>query len=422
MKRFFSLFIILSFVFILPSFGEDITLTLDDAISLALRDNRDVLMNGNEIQKAQAQVRQAWSQALPSFSVDVDRDRTSNLAEKPYTTTVIHAGLVQSIFQSGRVYNSIKQSEYNKEVKEALFARGKIETVLTVKKAFCTLVLSQYFLDLNKNVVNNKKWHLVFTKARYKKGEVPQLEVDNATSSLDSAKKIYEISVSQVEAAKQMLRNLLYLDNSVNIKTEAEFAYDHKEIMFDKALLNALSNRPEIKQYEAQENADQHALNKVKAGNLPGLYLTMDSYSGDRFITTTGATNKWKNYNVFGVTLEWPVFDGFATKAKIEQAMADLKQTQLLKEKNVQDIALELRNSYLALKNSISSLDSAESDIKFYKNNLISVKEKYKDGIASSLDLDDADLKYKLSVFNKEQALYDCILARSSLDKAQGGI
>lgn len=415
-------FIIFISSFLQYSFAEEINLTLNDAILIALRDNRNILIGASEIEKAKAKIREAWSNMLPSLDVNVDRDRTSELTDKPYSTTLIHAGLTQNIFQSGRIYNAIKQNEYNKKAKEALYDKEKIDVVLNVKKAFCTLILSEYFLDLNSKILKNKKMHLDFTKARYKKGEASQLDVENITASLENVRKVYEASRAQVEASKQLLRNLLYLQESTDIKAIGEFIYTPKEVMFDKALVKALGKRPEIKQYEAETKANEHALNKAKAGNLPGVYLTFDEYSGDRFITTTGIASKWHNYNVFGITFDWPVFDGFATKAKIEQAIVNLKQTQMLKEKTVQDIVLEVKNSYLALKNSIVSLDSAESDVKFYKNNFASVKKKYTEGIVSSMDMDDASLKYKLVMFNREQALYDYIIAKSSLDKAEGGM
>ncbi|MFA5338304.1 MAG: TolC family protein, partial [Candidatus Omnitrophota bacterium] len=172
-----SLFMVFVFIFISNALAEDIALTLDEAISIALRDNRNVLMSANEIKKAKAQINEAWSMALPSLTVGVDRDRTSNLTEKPYSTTEIHAGIKQNIFQSGRIYNTIKQNEYNKQVKQALYDKEKIEIVLNVKKAFCTLMLSEYFLDLNSKVLKNTKMHLDFTKARYEKGQASQLDV-----------------------------------------------------------------------------------------------------------------------------------------------------------------------------------------------------------------------------------------------------
>ena len=416
------LFIVFIFSFFKCSFAESTSLTLDEAVLIALRDNRSILIGASEIEKAKAKIKEAWSDVLPSLDVNVDRDRTSELTDKPYSTTLIHAGLTQNIFQSGRIYNAIKQNEYNKKVKEALYDKEKIEVILNVKKAFCTLILSEYFLDLNSKILKNTKMHLDFTKARYEKGQASRLDVENIAASLENAKKVYEASLNQVEASKQLLRNLLYLRESTAIKAIGNFVYTPREVMFDKALVKAFGARPEIKQYEAKTKADEHTLNIAKAGNLPGVYLTLDEYSGDRFITTTGIASKWHNYNVFGITFDWPVFDGFATKAKIEQAMVDLKQTQMLKEKTVQDIALEVKNSYLALKNSMVSLDSAESDVKFYKNNFASVKKKYTEGIVSSLDMDDASLKYKLAMFNKQQALYDYIIAKSSLDKAEGGM
>lgn len=415
-------FVVFISLFLQCLFAEEISLTLDEAIFIALRDNRNIQIGSSEIEKAKSKIREAWSATLPSLDLNVDRDRTSELTDKPYSTTMIHAGIMQNIFQSGRIYNTIKQNEYNKKVKEALYDKEKIEVILNVKKAFCTLILSEYFFDLNSKILKNKKMHLDFTKARYKKGEASQLDIENITASLENARKVYETSRAQVEAGKQLLRNLLYLQESTDIKAIGNFAYTPREVMFDKALVKAMSARPEIKQYEAKAKADEHALNTAKAGNLPSVYLTLDEYSGDRFITTTGIASKWKNYNVFGITFDWPVFDGFATKAKIEQAIVDLKQTQMLKEKSIQDIVLELKNAYLALKSSMASLDSAETDVKFYKNNLASVKKKYTQGITSSLDMNDASLKYKLAMFNRDQALYDYIIAKSSLDKAEGGM
>jgi outer membrane protein TolC len=84
--------------------------------------------------------------------------------------------------------------------------------------------------------------------------------------------------------------------------------------------------------------------------------------------------------------------------------------------------ALELKNAYLSLKNAIARIDSTESDLKVYKDNFIIVKEKYDQGIASTLDINDANLKFNVSMFNKKQAIYDYIVANSNFDKATGGL
>jgi outer membrane protein TolC len=121
------------------------------------------------------------------------------------------------------------------------------------------------------------------------------------------------------------------------------------------------------------------------------------------------------------VTFSWPIFDGWKTRALVEQAIVDLKQTQLGKAKLIQDIALEVKNTYLSLKNSIDEIKTSQADNLFYKQNLLTAEEKAAEGLISSLDKNDAQLKYAISVFNQQQAVYDYTIAKFNFDKATGG-
>ena len=99
----------------------------------------------------------------------------------------------------------------------------------------------------------------------------------------------------------------------------------------------------------------------------------------------------------------------------------DLKATQLTQGKTVEDITLELKNAYLDLKNAISKIKSQEAQVNLYKDTFSAIEEKYKAGLASSLDLGDASLGYKVSLFNRSQATYDYTIAKAKFEKATGG-
>ncbi len=402
--------------------AEEVTLTLDEAVAVALRDNPDVLISAQGVEKAKAQVREAWSEVLPSINFSASRLTTQNLRPKPYNTTQIYAGMQQILFSSGRIVNTIKYREFGQQVQEALLDKTKLDKVLEVKKAFCTLILARDLSRINKDIVDNMQEHLEFLQHRYQNGQASESDTLDVQASLSSVKKDYEISVNQAQSSESLLKKLLNMEESVTIKTDGEFTYEEMEVIYDKAILEAMSKRPEIRQYEAQIKASKKAVNVARSGGLPSIYASWDQYSGDKFLTETGAaTGKWKNYNVYGFVFSWPVFDGFATKAKIEQAMVDLKEAELSRQKTARDIAFEVKSSYLSLKDAIAKIDSSQSDIILYKNNLATVKDKFNDGIASSLDLSDANLRYQLALFNKEQALYDYIIAKSAFEKATGG-
>ena len=94
----------------------------------------------------------------------------------------------------------------------------------------------------------------------------------------------------------------------------------------------------------------------------------------------------------------------------------------MTKEKTIKDIATELKNAYLDLNNAIAKIKSQQAEIDLYQDTLDVMQKKYKSGIVSFLDLDDASLGYQVSQFNQKQAIYDYLVAKASFEKATGGL
>jgi outer membrane protein len=399
--------------------AAEVSLTLDEAIAIALRDNRDIRLKIEDVNKAKEEVKAAKAGLLPTLNFTGSVTNTRGYYDKDITQKTTQTTLKQYIYKGGKTINTIDQNKQKLVVSNALLEKAKIELILNTKKAFYTLLLAKDYADLNKGILENIQKHLLSFKERYQKGQASESDLLNVESSLASAQEAYDASWSQVYSSQAILCNLLYLDEDTLVIPQAEFEYEPKELAYDEAFLKAMSVRPEIKQYEAQVNADKKAIEITKADNRPSIYASWDYYSKSH--SGAALTRNWNDYNVLGLTFSWPIFDGWLTKSKVEQAIIDLKQTQLMQEKTKIDIALELKNSYLDLKDAIAKMKAVESESSVYADNVKSVDEKYKQGIASSLDLDDAILKYDISLFNKNQAIFDYIVAKGSFDKAMGG-
>lgn len=421
MKKLF--FFILTFIFITHPllWAEEVVLTLEEAVTLALRDNRDVLLKIEEIKKAKQEIAESQAGLFPTLNFTGSRTYTRGYYPKDIGSTTTQTTIKQYLYKGGKTINTIQQNKYELEVSKVLLDKTKLETVLNVKKAFYTLALADEFAKLNKGILDNTREHLNSLQTRYLNGQSSESEVLKIKESLSSVEEAYEASLNQAESSLAILRNLLYLDESVKVNPEAKFIYQPKEIAYDEAFLKAMKSRPEIKQYEAQTNADKKAIEIAKADNRPSIYASWDYYSRSTKPLTFSSTKDWTDYNAISLTFSWPIFDGWETKAKVEQAIIDLKETQLLKEKTVKDIALELKNAYLSLKDALAKIKSTESQVDLYKNTLLVTQDKYKAGIASALDLDDASLGYEVAAFNQKQATYDYLLAKADFDKAAGG-
>lgn len=421
MKRLILVF--LTFIFIVPCFlrADEVPLSLDEAIAIALRDNRDILLKSEDVKKAKAKIAEARSAILPTLTFTGGWTDTRGYYDKGIGQTTTQTTLKQIIYKGGSIIHTIKMNEQGLVAAEAVLDKTKLETALQVKQAFYTLLLAREFADLNAGILGNTDEHLAFVKARYQSGQASQSDVLQLESSLEGVRSAYEVSANQVESARVLLTNLLYLEKDSRIRPEAEFQYEPAELVFDEAFLKVMARRPEIRQYEAQKRAAQSAAEAAKAGTRPVISASWDYYSGSHIATIGGLIKNWNDKNIIGLTFSWPIFDGFATRAKVEQALVDVKENQLLKEKIVNDIALELKNAYVELKNAIAKIKSTESEIGVYKDSLKVAQEKYIAGIASSLDLNDASLGYEISLFNQKQATYDYIVSKAKFDKATGG-
>jgi outer membrane protein len=415
---------IIAFV-LLSSFSlsaEEISLTLQEAQALALRGNRDILLSAEDIKKAKAKIQEAQSGLFPSLDFTGSWTDTRGFYLKDKTGINPQATLKQYIYRGGEVINTIKYNEHGLTAAQALLDKTRLEVALNVQKAFFTLLLAREFANLNKKILDNVKEHLVSLEARYQNGEVSRSDILKIKRSLADIEEAYAVSLNEIESGSNLLKNLLYMDEAVKIAPDGQFVYEPKEVAFDEAFLETMKRRPEIRQFEAKAKQAKNAIEIAKADSRPNIYASWDYYSSSLTQLTFSPSHGWNDYNVVGVTFTWPIFDGFATKAKVEQAIVGLKEAELAKQKLINDIALELKNAYISLKNAIDRIRAAESDLAVYKDNLLSIKQRHREGIASFLDLNDANLSYDISLFNKNEAIYDYIVARLSFEKATGGL
>lgn len=401
--------------------AEEIPLSFSEAVGIGLRDNRDVLLAAKEVEKAKLKIAEAQGAAFPSLNYTGSWFYTAGLYAKDISQTNSQVTLKQYLYKGGKVINNIKYNKYQLEVEQSLLDKTKLDAVFDFSQAYYTLSLSALFAELNKGILDNSREHLDFINARYQNGEASESELLQAQASLASVEQAYADSLRQKESAQALLNNLLALDKDVVVIPVTESQYDPKEVAFDQGFLKAMRTRPEIKQYEAQLKSDKSAIELAKAEGRPNIYASWDYYSRSHAVTTTVNTRNWNDYNVLGVTLTWPVFDGWQTKAKVEQAIVDLKKTQLNQAKLIQDIALEVKNAYLSLKNAIDLINASQTDLTYYRQNFVTAQDRYNKGQVSLLDKNDAQLKYEISVFKHKQAVYDYLIAKYNFDKSTGG-
>lgn len=403
-------------------YGAEVDLSLDEAVAVALRENREVLIKAKDVEKARAKIAGAKAGFFPTLSTTTSWGNTLGFYPKTLASISTQTTAKQYLYRGGETANSVKQQTYEAAASEAVLDKTKLGLVFEVQKAYFALVFARAFRHLNYRIAANAQAHLRAKGDRYAKGEVSGSDIIEIKSTLKNVWSGYLASLHQVETAQNLLRKLLNFDEDVRVRPQGGFDFSSELLVFEEGFLRAQEERPEIRQYRAEAEAKRLAVEVARAGQRPKVYASWDYYSRSTTSLTFSPSKAWQDYSIVGVTFSWPIFDGWATKAKVEEALAELQAAELTREHVWRDIVFEVKSAYLDLRDAMEKIKAAQTGVAFYKDLFLSIKAKHKSGLSSSLELDDALLKYEVAIFNSVDAAYDYWVARARFNKAQGGI
>jgi len=402
-----------------PGFAGGLSMSLDEAVTIGLRENRGGRMQEEELVKAKAAIAEARSELFPGASVAGGWSDTRGLYDKDISGYTAQAGLSQLIYTGGRVMSAVRIGEQSYRAAEAVLDQERLELVYAIKKTFYAVLLADEFVSVNKQIYGNTREHYDSVSARFAAGQASGSELISMKASLASVKQVLDASHNQAESARAVLRSLLFLDQDVMIRPSGGLEFDAREIAYDAAFLRAMRSRPEIRQVQARVQAAGLAVELAQSGNRPTVKASWDYYARNRLLS--GAEKNRNDYNIAGISVTWPVFDGWQTKARVERALVEVKQAQLLREKTGADISVDVKTAYLGLATALDRIKAAEDQVAEYKDKTSVARAQYGKGLVSLLELNDALLQYTIAVFSQTQSIYEYMIAKALFDKATGG-
>ena len=114
------------------------------------------------------------------------------------------------------------------------------------------------------------------------------------------------------------------------------------------------------------------------------------------------------------------IFDGFSTKAKVDAAKARYAQANLSKENISDQIAVDIRQGCLDLKQAQAIIDSQKDNVGEAREALRIAGVSYDNGENTNLDVLDAQLALSQAEENFVQGIYDYLMAKAYLDRTMG--
>lgn len=345
------------------------SMTLDQAITLALKNNHAIRIARLEVEKSDYEISAAKTSRLPSlhayslFSGNLATNEVKipnlentvfpglgpffslNVERRP--TALIGASVIEPLTQQYRIGLQIKFERVSRDLAQARLRQQQNETIDQVKKAYYAVLQTQSGLTSVQEALKSYR-ELDKITGDYVVQQVA-LKADQLTVKTRLARVQYEELelTSRLATQKEQLNSLMGRD----VVAAFEVAGTPEFVSFDTDLTEArkvaLEKRPELQQARLQ--IQQATLDR----RIKKSHYVPDVSAGFTYLTARNFSDAVpKNFANVGVAVTWEVFDWgrkkneLAGKDKaIEQAKAGLSESE---DKILIDVGDKLRKLQLA--------------------------------------------------------------------------
>jgi len=403
------------------------TFSLKHAVETALKANISLKISKEEANAALAVEKKQKTNFLPTLNATyqyeyIDEEATLGTivagSQEKYT---LISKVTQPIFTGFSLLNQYKIAKLGLDAAKINEKLKKLEIIFEAKKMFFSILKAQKFLKIYQDTVTQITAQKEVAKNFYEVGMTPlndllqaKVELANARQELISAQNNLEITKSNFNILlRRPINESVKLEDVLNYTT---FAHD-----IDYCFKAAKKNRLELKIADleieiAEKEVKLAQKNYYPSINLEGSYFKRgtewDVDGGDYIYDPEG-------WSITAVA-SWDFWEWGRSIYEVKEKQSRLSQAQYQKTEILDNIRIEVKQAYLNTLESEKNITTAKKAIEQAKENFRINKERYKEQIATSTDVLDAQTLLSRTVTNYYKALYDFKIAKASLHKAMG--
>ncbi len=377
-------------------------LTLQEVITLALKNNYDIKLVSNDLAIAQNNVNLGNAGILPNVagtfstggsrqnSVQTQASGTQRIIDGAVSTNMRYGvGLDWTIFDGFKMfatYDKLRALEKQGEVN----AKGIILTTISqVVNAYYDLVKQQQLVIAADSAIDVSTLRLKIADNKLQLGKGSKLDVVAAQVDYNADTSNYlqqqNLRVTYMVRLNQLMVRPLDIRFDVANDINIDQSMNYGTLAGQTEQLN-----PNLQVALINKKISQLTLKEVKANRYPLIGLN-SGYEFNRSTSPTGFNTQFRaNGLTYGLTASIPIFNGFLQRQNERNAKIAVSSTELTFDKTKQELLSQLSTAYQNYTTYLELVKLERRNIDLAKQNLSITLDKYKLGSIPPLELREA--------------------------------
>jgi outer membrane protein len=460
------------------------TLSIDQAIDIARRNNPQLLQTLNTRIGAHAAVRSAYGALLPSADASLNAQRQQG-GQQIFSGTSLGASsdVNQSSYQIGLNYRinsatlitpSLQRA--NRDAVEADISGATENLRSNVSQQYLTALQAAATADLQDSLLVAAQQELILAQAREIVGSGTQLDIQRADVALGIQKVAALKARNQVAIEKLRLFQLMGTTQPPNVQLVTQFPVTPLNLDLTQLIESAHNQNPGVLALRSREHVSDLNVRRERGEYSPTLSLStgiggytygfvnsnfpvqqaqaqLDAARADCIRTeevraalnlsnqlaacnamafTDAQAQAIRSNNAkfpfnftkaprsFSATLSLPLFDGFAREQRLQEAMASRSDARYSVKARELALTADVTAAYLILTTAEKTVEIQEQNAAKAKQELKLVQDRYRIGATTFVDLTEARATYERAESDRINAVYDYHKAFAALESAVG--
>jgi outer membrane protein len=385
--------------------GPTQTITFDDAIRIALRQNTTLEQANNSAELNAATVRQQRLSFLPDLrlSTNTGQNYGRSFSEEEgriidQTTQSLTAGVSSSMTLFNGLTNvaNLRSAQLTQEAGDRSVKRAEQTVAFTVASNFLAIVQQQEQLRVQRENLAAQEAQEKQIKAFVDAGSRPISDLYQQQATVAAARTQLVSTERALELAKVDVIQTLQLDPRGNYTFTPPAldttAANKVSFNLDSLLTRAIGRRADLFAQQSLVSAAGQSVKAAKGGRWPALSLTAgynSAYNSATDIAFNDQLNQRRGGSL-GVGVSIPLFDRGSTDLATQRAQINEDNARLELKDRQQQIGLEVRRAYLDYQAAVQQLDAAEAQLRAAALALQTSQQRYNVGAATLLEVTQA--------------------------------